>query len=136
MNSSTQRNHFREVEQYVGADSGFEGFFQRCAAGPGLDACPLAREGAPPSDLYSEIYQLLDSIRCKPKVLGSNTTTDIITYGEVKSNLLISLQSPLTYWQSLAGWMNAIIERNLTKYHACDAIISGRGEQSTFQKLG
>ncbi|CAO2658414.1 Nn.00g061370.m01.CDS01 [Neocucurbitaria sp. VM-36] len=97
-------------------------FLEACIKA-GEEACPLASKGSTADELFTIINDLGEQVRREPITLGSNITTDVVTFSQISSSLDSSLRISLEYAPYLAGYLNAILDRNATAYHAFRAFI-------------
>ena len=110
--------------------------------------CPLASKGSTVANLTTQISDLLDAVKFEPIVLGNNITTDVVTAAEIVGGINIALRIAIDYAIPLAGYLNAILDRNSTAYHiyrpivlfgtestsaASDAVLAIRCSDSVFR---
>ncbi|KAJ4365075.1 hypothetical protein N0V83_008692 [Neocucurbitaria cava] len=91
-------------------------FLKSCVKA-GEEACPLASKGSSADELFAIINDLAEQVRHEPIVLGSNVTTDIVGFAQITGSLDISLRISVEYAPYLAGYLNAVLDRNATAYH-------------------
>ncbi|KAF2265018.1 alpha/beta-hydrolase [Lojkania enalia] len=89
----------------------------------GKDACALAGEGATVQSLTAKIHDLIETTKFEPIVLGSNITTDVIRSSDITATMGSALRVAIAYAPSLAGYLNAIFERNATAYYENRAVL-------------
>jgi hypothetical protein len=78
------------------------------------------------------IASLIEDLKGSPIALDPNKTTDIVTYGMVKSAIVSALYFPFT-WSGLAGLLAAVIEVNATALASVS--VSGYSPPSLFPNL-
>jgi len=71
----------------------------------------LAKDDDSAGSLSRRIANILEALKESPLVLGPNNSTDIITYGQVKTAIVSALYFPAT-WSSLADQLAALLEGN------------------------
>ncbi|KAF1949635.1 alpha/beta-hydrolase [Byssothecium circinans] len=103
-------------------------------AGP--KACPLATKGDNATELFVKINELDELARREPIVLGVNVTTDIVTVGQIPGAIDAALRIGIASARPLSGYLNAIIDRNVTAYRAYKAAFLGASSGAEFSAAG
>lgn len=86
-------------------------------------ACPLAAKASSPEELNEKFFDLLAELRAEPLVLGSNITTDVVQKIEVTGIFNNGLRIGIAYGPLLAGYLNAIFDKNNTAYQEYKALV-------------
>ncbi|KAH8731112.1 TAP-like protein-domain-containing protein [Phaeosphaeriaceae sp. PMI808] len=111
-----------EYDIVPGGDIAFKKFLEACVnAGT---KCALAKQGATVESLTTKVYNLLEEAKYNPIVMGSNATTDRITVEQLLISLNVALRVAIGYSIPLAGYLDAVLERNKTAYDIYRPIIS------------
>ena len=105
-------------------------FFAGCIESPQL--CALAPIYSSAGIISRRIASLIEDLKGSPLALGPNKTTDVVTYGMVKSAIVSALYFPFT-WSGLAGLLAAVIEANASAL--ASASVSGYSPPSLFPTL-
>ncbi|KAH7095369.1 proteinase [Paraphoma chrysanthemicola] len=107
------------VEEYDPAPAGdlaLNKYLEACIATKNQTLCPLYRPNATAESLTNQIRDLVEEVKFEPIVMGSNTTTDLVTYVDIKGAINNPLRLMIAYATPLAGWLNAILTRDTTTY--------------------
>ena len=105
-------------------------FFAGCIESPQL--CALAPIYSSAGIISRRIASLIEDLKGSPIALDPNKTTDIVTYGMVKSAIVSALYFPFT-WSGLAGLLAAVIEVNASAL--ASASVPGYSPPSLFPNL-
>lgn len=87
--------------------------------------CPLAKPNATVESLTTQIFDLIDEVKYEPILMGSNITTDVVGVTELLGGINSALRVQIAYAPILAGYLNAVLERNFTAYHIYQPLLLG-----------
>jgi hypothetical protein len=108
--------YFREYEPGPVGDLTLEKFLEQCVDA-GEPACALATSNATVKSLQSKIYGLMEQVKFEPIVLGSNISTEIVGMPQLIEAFNTPLRIQINFAIPLAGYLQAIFDRNVTAYH-------------------
>lgn len=78
------------------------------------------------------VASLIEDLKVSPLSLGPSSTTDVVTYGMVKSAIVSALYFPFT-WSGVAELLAAVVEGNVSAL--ASATVSGYSPPSLFPNL-
>ena len=123
-------NPNRSYSYSLDADITLSAFLTGCIESPQL--CALASIYSSAGILSRRIARLLEDLKVSPLALGPNRTTDVVTYGRIKSTIVSALYFPFS-WSGLAELLAAVIEGNASAY--ASATVPGYSPPSLFPNL-
>lgn len=107
---------FREYNNIATGDLVLTKFLETCLATKSQKICALYRPDATVANLTKSIRDLAEEIKFQPLLMGPNITTDVVTLANLKSALDTPLRIQIDIAIYLAGYLDAILTRNLTQY--------------------
>lgn len=137
----------REYDNLPVGEVTLKKFLKACLDTKDQTTCALYRPNTTVEGLTNRIYNLIDQVRSEPIVMGSNITTDVVDYNQLKLTLDNALRILILYAPALAGYLDSVLERNKTAYQiyqpiavppelpgsASDALLGIRCSDSTFR---
>lgn len=111
-------------------DVALSAFYTGCVESPQL--CALAPIFNSAGIISRHIASLIEDLKVSPLVLGPNSTTDVVTYGMVKSAIVSALYFPFT-WSGLAELLAAVVEGNASAL--ASVTVPGYSPPSLFPNL-
>lgn len=114
--------HLRELEPLTSGEISLSRYWDQCFAA-GEVACPLVKQASSAAELNTKFFDLLDDLRSEPLVLGPNITSDVVRRAEITGAFNNGLRIGILYGVPLAGYLNAIFDRNVTAYREYKALI-------------
>ena len=100
------------IEAVEETDTVLDGFFESCLSNPGQ--CPLAQDANSAEDLSQKYYELLNTLKYNPFVLGDDPSTGLISYSLVKGLTFAATYQPTMLWSPLAIGLHALLSGNRT----------------------
>jgi pimeloyl-ACP methyl ester carboxylesterase len=113
-----------EYEPVPYGDVALAKFLEACVTA-GHSACALARPNSTVAGLTGQIHDLLHEVKFEPIVMGSDITTDIVTSATISAAFQTALRIQIAYAIPLAGYLDAIMQRNTTAFHIYTKLLFG-----------
>ena len=115
-------NAFGKTQQLTDSDATYDAFFTGCLQNP--QYCALAGYNSTAKELQNTIEKLLEEVKYQPIVLGSDISTDLVTYQSLRL-LIASAIYATSLWPDLAQAFDAVFTRNQTSYVEASTVLTG-----------